>query len=60
MANEPSGRPTVRLTGRCREIADDIGLTTVLVSISHIATHAVASAIGLVGPAGPAVEPPDG
>ena len=44
--NLPSGQPEIRLTGRCREIADQLGLTNVLISISHIETHAIASAIG--------------
>jgi holo-[acyl-carrier protein] synthase len=44
--NAPSGQPSVRLTGRCREIADQLGLATILVSISHIETHAIASVIG--------------
>ena len=44
--NEPSGQPRVHLTGQCREIADDMDLTTILISISHIDTHAIASAIG--------------
>jgi holo-[acyl-carrier protein] synthase len=43
--NEPSGQPAVYLHGRCREIADQQGLKTILVSISHVATHAIASAI---------------
>ncbi|MDY6913858.1 MAG: holo-ACP synthase [Planctomycetota bacterium] len=46
--NEPSGKPTVRLAGRCREIADAMQLADVAVSISHISTHAIASAIGNV------------
>ena len=44
--NEESGRPVVRLYGRCKEIADQLGLDDVLISISHISTHAIASAIG--------------
>ncbi|MGA2265025.1 MAG: holo-ACP synthase [Phycisphaerae bacterium] len=44
--NHPSGQPQVKLTGRCRQIADDLGLASILVSISHIGTHAIASAIG--------------
>ena len=44
--NEPSGRPMVRLSGRCRIIADELGLGEVVVSISHISSHAIASAIG--------------
>jgi len=43
--NEPSGQPRVRLAGRCREIADAKGLGEVRVSISHITTHAIASAV---------------
>ncbi|MCK4601826.1 MAG: holo-ACP synthase [Phycisphaerae bacterium] len=44
--NEPSGQPQVRLTGRCRQIADELHLESIVVSISHIETHAIASAIG--------------
>ena len=47
LRNAPSGRPGVRLTGRCRQIADQIGLGRIAVSISHTATHAIASAVGL-------------
>lgn len=53
--NSPSGQPSVRLTGRCRAIADELGLTTILISISHIGTHAIASAIGSRQPIGGAV-----
>ena len=55
--NEPSGQPHVRLTGRCGQIAAERGLRRVLISISHIGTHAIASAIGVgpgAGGAGPA------
>ncbi len=45
--NAASGQPSVRLTGRCREIADEQGLVKILISISHIGTHAIASAIGV-------------
>ena len=47
--NEPSGKPTIRLSGQCRKIADDLDVTEVLISISHIETHAIASAIGCAG-----------
>ncbi|MHC4561322.1 MAG: holo-ACP synthase [Planctomycetota bacterium] len=47
VVNEESGQPVVRLSGRCREIADELGLAKVLISISHIETHAIASAIGV-------------
>ncbi len=44
---EPSGQPTVHLTGECARIADQLGIARWHVSISHITTHATASAIGL-------------
>ena len=47
VVNAPSGQPIVRLAGRCRELADQMGMRTVLLSISHIATHAIASAIAV-------------
>lgn len=56
--NEPSGRPTVTLRGRCREIAEAQGMESILISISHIGTHAIASAIG-VGDAPPSCETGD-
>ncbi len=45
--NEPSGRPRIRLSGRCDELARSAGLGEILISISHIKTHAIASGIGL-------------
>ena len=45
VVNEPSGQPRVTLSGRTREIADEQGLGEVLISISHISTHAIASAV---------------
>ena len=44
--NGPAGQPTVRLSGRCKQIAKQMGLGDIVVSISHIETHAIASAIG--------------
>jgi holo-[acyl-carrier protein] synthase len=46
VVNEPSGRPQVRLAGECRRLADQMGMEQIAVSITHIGTHAVASAIG--------------
>lgn len=43
--NDPAGRPIVQLSGRCRQIARQRSLGEVLISISHIRTHAIASAI---------------
>ena len=48
--NEPSGQPLVRLSGKCRQIAESRGMTGILVSISHVGSHAIASAIGLDEP----------
>jgi holo-[acyl-carrier protein] synthase len=45
----PSGQPTISLTGECARIARDSGISRWHVSISHIETHATASAIGLRG-----------
>ncbi len=45
VTNEPSGQPRVRLSGRCRDIARRKRLGEILVSISHIETHAIASAV---------------
>jgi len=44
---EPSGQPRVRLSGECLRIATEMGIVRWHVSISHIETHATASAIGL-------------
>jgi holo-[acyl-carrier protein] synthase len=43
--NEQSGQPRVHLSGRCRQIADERNLEEIVVSISHIETHAIASAV---------------
>jgi len=43
----PSGQPMIRLSGECARIAAELGIVRWMVSISHIQTHAVASAIGL-------------
>src|SRR5437763_14705538 len=44
---EPSGQPIVVLTGESLRIASDLGIVRWHVSISHIETHATASAIGM-------------
>ena len=46
---EPSGQPKVYLTGESLRIATELGITRWHVSISHIETHATASAIGMRG-----------
>ena len=47
VVNEPSGRPRVTLTGRCAELAAERRIAEILISISHIDTHAIASAIAV-------------
>lgn len=44
---EPSGQPKIALTGECERIARQLGIVRWHISISHIETHATASAIGL-------------
>jgi len=44
--NEASGQPRLRILGETLRIADEMGITQWHVSISHIETHATASAIG--------------
>jgi len=57
--NEPSGRPRVVLSGRCRQLAEAQGLGEILVSITHVETHAIASAIGLAASGDRASGSPD-
>jgi len=47
IVRETSGAPRVILHGRCKQVADELGIDQWWVSISHIATHATASAIGV-------------
>ena len=46
---EPSGQPKIQLSGECERIAGEMGIVHWHVSISHIHSHATASAIGLRG-----------
>jgi len=49
VTKEVSGQPKVRLTGECERIARQLGISRWQLSISHIETHATASAIGMRG-----------
>lgn len=49
VVRESSGQPKVTLAGECRRIAAELGISRWHVSISHIETHATASAIGMRG-----------
>jgi holo-[acyl-carrier protein] synthase len=46
VVREPSGKPAVKLHGRCAEIAGELGITRWHLSISHSGGFATASAIG--------------
>jgi holo-[acyl-carrier protein] synthase len=46
---EPSGQPRLTLTGESLRIATALGISRWHLSISHIETHATASAIGMRG-----------
>jgi holo-[acyl-carrier protein] synthase len=43
----PSGQPEVRLSGGARAVADGLGVTRWLLSISHSSSFAVASAVAV-------------
>ena len=49
IVKDVSGQPRVKLTGECARIARETGISRWHVSISHIETHATASAIGMRG-----------
>jgi len=49
VVNNTSGQPFVALSGECERIANQLGIAKWHISISHIETHATASAIGLRG-----------
>ncbi len=45
IVNDSAGKPEVKLTGRTAEIANQLGIKKILLSISHTETYAIASAI---------------
>ncbi len=47
ITNDVAGQPSVTLTGESRRVAERLGITRILVSITHTEHHAAASAIGL-------------
>jgi holo-[acyl-carrier protein] synthase len=55
----PTGQPSVRLTGRARDRAEQLGMERVAVSISHERDYAVAIAYGIRTEGGAFVFPPD-
>jgi holo-[acyl-carrier protein] synthase len=47
VVREDSGQPRIRLDGRCKQLAEALGLRDILISITHTETQAFASAIGV-------------
>lgn len=47
ITNDSAGMPHVVLTGHTKEIADRLGITKMLLSITHTEKYAAASAIGI-------------
>ena len=47
ITNDGNGRPQVKLSGECRRIAETLGITGILISITHTEDYAVASATGI-------------
>ena len=46
ITRDPSGRPGIQLTGESARIAAQLGIKHWLLSITHVQSHAMASAIG--------------
>jgi holo-[acyl-carrier protein] synthase len=46
ITNDVAGQPSVALSGESKHIADRLGITRILISITHTENHAAASAIG--------------
>jgi holo-[acyl-carrier protein] synthase len=46
IVRQPSGRPMLRLHGRCAEVAAGMGIRRWHVSLSHTDSHAIASVVG--------------
>ena len=43
----PSGAPSVRLAGKAQELAQELGIAEMLISLSHTSTSAMASVIAV-------------
>ncbi len=47
ITNDEMGAPQVTLSGMCAQVAKDLGIERIMLSISHTETAATASALGL-------------
>jgi holo-[acyl-carrier protein] synthase len=59
IARLPTGQPSVRLHGRAKARAEQLGMARIAVSISHEGEYAVAIAFGIRTAGGPFIFPPD-
>jgi holo-[acyl-carrier protein] synthase len=59
IARLPTGQPSVRLHGRARARAEQLGMARIAVSISHEGEYAVAIAFGVRTAGGAFIFPPD-
>jgi holo-[acyl-carrier protein] synthase len=50
VVRDAGGRPTPRLSGRAREVADELGIVELHLSLSYTHTTAVASAVAITTP----------
>lgn len=48
VVNEQSGKPTIVLSAGAKKIAEQKGISDVLISISHCRSHAIANAVALM------------
>ncbi len=47
IVNDSAGKPEIKLTGKTAEIANQLGIERILLTISHTENYAVASAIAI-------------
>ncbi len=47
--NEPSGKPIVAVRGGAKEVIEQLGISQLLITISHCRSHATATAIAVGG-----------
>ena len=45
--NQPGGRPVAVIRGGAKDVCDELGITDVLITISHCHTHATAFAVAV-------------
>jgi holo-[acyl-carrier protein] synthase len=57
VVRDAGGRPSPRLTGRAKEVADELGVVELHVSLSYTHTTAVASAVAITTPKETGEEP---